>query len=226
MVRDLGEVAVLGLGIALSPVPIIAILLMILSPKGMRASAGFAAGWVVGVAFAVTVLSYLASLLPSLEDAVPREVIVLVAVGLGVLLAVFGLVKELRRRRANRSGEDAALPRWLAIVDNFTRLRALVIGFTYSAFRPKSLIIAIAAGLIIGRADFGVGGVFGAVALFTGVASLTIVGPVLAVAWGGDAARSTAHRLRAWLLRHIATVTNWALVAFGLVLITVGVVYA
>ena len=60
----IGEILPLALGVAISPIPIIAAILMLLSPKAKGTSVGFLLGWVVGIVVAVTVFTLLASVTP------------------------------------------------------------------------------------------------------------------------------------------------------------------
>ena len=53
----IGEILPLALGIAVSPIPIIAAILMLLSPRAKGTSVGFLLGWVVGIVVAVTVFT-------------------------------------------------------------------------------------------------------------------------------------------------------------------------
>ena len=55
----IGEILPLAIGIAISPIPIIAAILMLLSPKAKGTSIGFLLGWVVGIVVAVTVFTLL-----------------------------------------------------------------------------------------------------------------------------------------------------------------------
>ncbi|HET6673526.1 MAG TPA: GAP family protein, partial [Agromyces sp.] len=51
----IGDILPLALGIAISPIPIIAAILMLLSPKAKGTSVGFMLGWVLGIVIAVIV---------------------------------------------------------------------------------------------------------------------------------------------------------------------------
>ena len=64
----IGEILPLALGIAVSPIPIIAAILMLLSPRAKGTSVGFLLGWVVGIVVAVTVFTLLAAELPASDD--------------------------------------------------------------------------------------------------------------------------------------------------------------
>ena len=60
----IGEFLPLALGIAISPIPIIAAILMLLSPKARVTSVGFLLGWVIGIIVATTVFTLLSTVLP------------------------------------------------------------------------------------------------------------------------------------------------------------------
>ena len=60
----IGEILPLAVGIAISPIPIIAVILMLLSPRAKGASVGFMIGWVVGIIVAVVMFTLLSSVIP------------------------------------------------------------------------------------------------------------------------------------------------------------------
>lgn len=51
----LGELLPLAVGVAVSPVPIIAVILMLLAPRAGGTGQGFLLGWVAGIVAAVVV---------------------------------------------------------------------------------------------------------------------------------------------------------------------------
>jgi len=57
----IGDLLPLALGVAISPVPIIAVILMLLAPRATASSVGFAIGWVVGIVVVTTVTVVVAS---------------------------------------------------------------------------------------------------------------------------------------------------------------------
>ena len=66
----IGDILPLALGIAISPIPIIAAILMLLSPKAKGTSVGFLLGWILGIVVAVVLFTLLASVItPSDPDA-------------------------------------------------------------------------------------------------------------------------------------------------------------
>lgn len=68
----IGEILPLALGIAISPIPIMAAILMLLSPKAKATSVGFMLGWICGIVVALIVFVVLASVLPQSESDEPQ----------------------------------------------------------------------------------------------------------------------------------------------------------
>ena len=63
----IGDTLPLALGIAISPIPIIAAILMLLSPKARGTSVGFLLGWLLGIIVAVVVFTLLSGLIPAAD---------------------------------------------------------------------------------------------------------------------------------------------------------------
>ena len=217
--NEWGQLLPLALTIALSPLPLAALLLMLLAPGGFRAAAGFSIGWFVGVLLAATLLALLSSLLPHDRAGGTRVLQVMVPLLLGIALIVLGIVQW--HDRPTR-GAEVPLPRWLSALDRLTPARATMIGVGYAAFRPKNLVMAAAAGVIILGAHTDPTGVVVSVALFTVLASITMLTPVLAYAFGGPRVRVRLARLREWLVRNMPLITVLTVLLLGLFLVGVG----
>ena len=82
----IGEVLPLALGVAISPVPIMAAILMLLSPRAKGTGVGFLLGWVAGIVVAVTAFTLISSLLPDEDADASKPVQGTIKLALGVLL--------------------------------------------------------------------------------------------------------------------------------------------
>jgi len=214
-----GQLLPLALTIALSPLPLAALLLMLLAPGGFRAAAGFSIGWFMGVLLSATLLALLSSLLPHDRGAGSSLLQVVVPLLLGSALIVLGIVQW--HDRPSR-GADVPLPRWLSALDRLTPGRATIIGVGYAAFRPKNLVMAAAAGVVILGAHADPTEIVISVAVFTALASITMLGPVFAYAFGGQAVRGRLERLREWLVRNMPLITVVTVLVLGAFLVLAG----
>ncbi len=90
-----GELLPLAVGVAVSPVAVIATILMLLSKRAGSTSAGFAVGWLLGI-FIATVLFVILSSVVSTSDDGPSATVSWIKLALGVLLLAVGGVKQWR----------------------------------------------------------------------------------------------------------------------------------
>jgi threonine/homoserine/homoserine lactone efflux protein len=215
----IGEILPLALGVAISPVPIIAAILMLLSPKARSASVGFLVGWVLGIVVAVVVFTLLASVLPEGDDT-SKPIAGTVKIILGGLLLLLA-AKQWRSRPSG--GTEPPLPRWMGAIDTMTAARAFVLGFLLSGLNPKNLLMGAAAGLAIGSADLSLNDDVVAVAVFTLIAASTVAIPVIAYLLASARMAAPLASLRTWLVHNNATVMAVLLLVIGVVLIGKGI---
>jgi threonine/homoserine/homoserine lactone efflux protein len=214
-----GQLLPLALTIALSPLPLAVLLLMLLAPGGFKSAVGFSIGWFLGVLLSATLLALLSSLLPHDRGPGSRAVQTALPLLLGIALVVLGIVQW--HDRPSR-GADVPLPRWLNALDRLTPTRATIIGVGYAAFRPKNLVMAAAAGVVILGAHADPTEILLSVAVFTALASITMLAPVVAYAVGGTAVRGRLVRLREWLVRNMPTITGVTVLLVGAFLVLAG----
>jgi len=216
----IGAVLPLALGIAVSPIPIIAAILMLLSPHARTTGLGFLGGWVAGIVVAVVLFTLLSTLIPAGDPDASKPVAGVIKVVLGLLLLVLAL-RQWRGRP--KPGETAALPKWMSAIDSMTPVRALAIGFLLSAVNPKNLLMAVGAGVDIGGGGLTVGETSLVIVIFVLLASASVAVPV--VGYLAASARMTAplEAMRAWLGQNNAAVMTVLLLVIGFVMIGKGI---
>ena len=220
MVPVIGEILPLAVGVAISPVPVIAAILMLLSPKARVTSVGFLIGWVIGIIVAVTVFTLLSSTLPEQdpEASKPVQGVIQLLLGAGLLLLAIG-----QWRKRPKAGESPALPKWMQAIDKVTFITALGLGFLLSALNPKNLIMAAGAGLDIGSAELSAGAVALVVAVFTVIAASTVMIPVLGYLVAADKFRGPLDSLRTWLAKENSLIMAILLLLIGVSMIGKGI---
>lgn len=212
----IGNLLPLAVGVAVSPIPIIAAILMLLSQRAGSVSSGFAVGWTLGIIVATVIFVLLSSVLQQ-SDADSSSVISWTKIALGVLLLAFG-VKAWRGRDA-----EHATPKWMQAIDNMTAAKALGLGFALSAINPKNLMMCIAAGISIGSALLPVGQIAVAVAVFTVIAASTVCVPVIGYLLAADRLRGPLSELKVWLQDNNDAVMSVLVLVIGVVLIGKGI---
>ncbi|WP_342024992.1 GAP family protein [Arthrobacter citreus] len=216
----IGEILPLALGIAISPIPVIAAILMLLSPQARGTSIGFLIGWLLGIVVAVVVFTLLSSIIHQgdSDESKPIAGIIKILLGAGLL---FLAVKQWRSRPAE--GDEPAMPKWMSAIDTMTPVRGLALGVALSGLNPKNLLMGVGAGLSIGSAALGSGQVTVTVIIYTIIASVTVAGPVIAYLAASARMASPLESLRTWLLHNNATVMTVLLLVIGVVMIGKGI---
>jgi threonine/homoserine/homoserine lactone efflux protein len=114
MGQAIGQVLAFGVGVALSPAPIIAVVLMLATPKGSVNGPAFLAGWVVGLAVVGTIVLLVSSGASASTQGGPATWVSILKLALGVLLLLLA-IKQWRGRP--RGDTEPELPAWMRTVD-------------------------------------------------------------------------------------------------------------
>lgn len=215
----IGDVIPLALGVAISPIPIIAAILMLLSPKARGTSLGFLLGWLLGIVVAVVVFTLLSAVLPQGDPDESKPILGTIEIVLGLLLLVLA-VQQWRGRP--KVGTEPALPKWMSAIDTMTGARALVLGFLLSALNPKNLLMGVAAGVAIGADAQTTAETVVAVIVYTVIAASTVAIPVIAYLAASARMARPLESLRTWLVYNNATIMAVLLLVIGVVLIGKG----
>ncbi|MFI2284417.1 GAP family protein [Nocardia beijingensis] len=206
----LGDLFPLAVGVAISPIPILAAILMILSAHAGSAARGFALGWVAGIATATAIVVLLAGPLGGAGDRQPSAAGAWVRIVLGVLL--LGLAVAQWNSRA-----DTAVPGWMRAIDQLTIVKATALGAALSAVNPKNLLLCLSAGVVIGSAGISVGGQAVAGVAFTVLAASSVVAVTLGYGLAADRLHEPLERTRSWLQANNHVVMALVLAIMGAV---------
>ncbi|MFI6830031.1 GAP family protein [Kribbella sp. NPDC050241] len=216
----IGDILPLALGVAISPVPIIAAILMLLSPNAKTTSIGFLIGWIAGIVVAVVAFTLLSSLLSEGDSDASSPVKGTIQLALGVLLILLAA----RQWRARPRGQvEPELPKWMSAIDTLTTVKGLGLGFLLSALNPKNLIMAAGAGIAIGGGNLGTGETVVVILVFTAIAASTVAVPVIGYLVAADRLAEPLEALRGWLVRENTVVMAILLLVIGVVMIGKGI---
>lgn len=217
--QAIGDLLPFAIGVALSPIPIIAIILMLLSTRAGANGASFLVGWVFGVTGSSIVLIVVSGSVGSGSSGTPStSSSVLVVAGAGLLL----LARRNIRKRP-KPGEAAELPKWLTAIDTITPAKAVSLGVLLSALNPKNLLLIAGAMVTLSQYHLAVGKTVIVIAVFVLVAISTVAAPVVVFVVGGTRAQHRLDATKTWLSQNNATVMAVLLLVIGVVLIGKGI---
>jgi threonine/homoserine/homoserine lactone efflux protein len=203
MAEAIGQVLSLGVGVALSPVPIIAVVLMLGTPRARANGPAFLLGWVIGLALAGTVILLVASGADASEDGDPATWVGVLKLVLGVLLLLVAARTWQVRPRGDR---EAELPKWMEAIDRFTASRSIGFGALLSGVNPKNLVLTVGAAAAIAQTGIPAGEQAVALAVFIVVATLGPGIPVAIYFAMGDRAERLLEELKGWMAAHNAAI--------------------
>jgi Sap, sulfolipid-1-addressing protein len=216
---SLGSLLPLAIGIAISPIPIIACILMLFSVRARVNGPAFLIGWVAGITLVTLLVFRLSDATGATDEASGPSLgdILILLLGLGAI--ALG-VKQWKGRP--KPGEEAAMPKWMQAIDGFTPVKALGFGILLSALNPKNLGLAIAAGVAIDQATAAGGNAVAMEILFVVLASVSIAVPVVYMLVGGEGAKHTLDGWKTWLGANNAAVMAVLFIVIGAKLVGSG----
>jgi hypothetical protein len=203
VVDALGEVLPEAVGIAISPIPVVFVILMLVSARAKTNGPAFLVGWYVGLLVVTGIAYAVADAADASTSSTGSDGTHGVQIVLGAVLVVLAF-RQLRNRP--KPGEPEQTPRLFQAVDKVKAPAAFGLGALLSGVNPKNLLLGISAG--IGIAQAGATGSSGvvAVALFAVLASVTVAAPVVIALVMGPKAERILGSWREWLMHNNATV--------------------
>jgi hypothetical protein len=132
----------IGLAIALAPLPLTAFMVVVPSKRGVRKGAAFVFGWLVSLAIVVTVTVLATGNNPPKANTAPSLASRAVKIAIGVVLLVIAIR---RRRRMGQPKKPKKPPKWQASVDTMTPWFALALA---PVLQPWGLVAAGAATVV------------------------------------------------------------------------------
>ena len=220
MAEAIGQVLSLGVGVALSPVPIIAVVLMLGTPRARVNGPAFVAGWILGLAVVGAIVLVVSGAAGANDDAEPAKWVDWLKIVLGLLL---GLVAVRQWRGRPREGASGDLPKWMRAIDEFTPARAFAIAAALSGVNPKNLLLTIGAAAAIAQAGLDTGEEAIALAVFIAVGTLGVGLPVAIYFVLGARARHILDELKLWMAGHNAAIMAVLCLVIGAKLIGDGI---
>src|SRR5215207_743230 len=213
MAEAIGQVLSLGVGVSLSPVPIIAVVLMLATPRARSNGPAFVLGWILGLAIVGTIVLLASSGADASDDGDPATWVSVLKLVLGVLLLLVGVHGW--RGRPHRCEQEASLPTWLQTIDSFGAPKALAMGGLLSGVNPKNLLLTIGAAAAIAQTGSGTGEQAVALAVFVLIGTIGVVAPVVVYFALGSRSREMLDGMKAWMAANNAAIMAVLMLVIG-----------
>jgi threonine/homoserine/homoserine lactone efflux protein len=216
MGEAIGQMLPSAVGVAISPIPIVAVVLMLVSARGRVNGPAFLVGWWVGVAFVGAIMLLVAGDADASEEGEPATWVSVLELVLGVLLLLVAL-KQWRERP--HEGEEAETPKWMSALDRFAPSKAAGAGVLLSGLNPKNLLLTVAGAAAIAQAGISTGQQIVALVVFVLIASIGVAVPIVIYFALGDRAGPLLERLKSWMARNNTVIMAVLLLIIGVKLI-------
>jgi threonine/homoserine/homoserine lactone efflux protein len=220
MADAIGQVLSLGVGVALSPVPIIAVVLMLGTPRARANGPAFVLGWVAGLAVVGTVVLLASSGADASDEGDPADWVGALKLVLGALLL---LVAARTWRGRPRPGAEAELPKWMRTIDTFGAPKSVAFGALLSGVNPKNLLLTVGAAAAIAQTGIPAGEQAVALGGFILIGTLGPGVPVAIYFAMGVRAKRLLEGLKAWMGAHNAAIMAVLCLVIGAKLIGDGI---
>ena len=210
-------VASLAVFVALSPLPVGAVLvLMLQTARPKRTGTAFLAGRMVGL----VVLAILAVEVPDLIARFDRQIpgwAGSVGLAVGIASIAFGVWRWRTRGAPARSSR---LWDWIGRI---SPAGAAVLGLVFTALNTKAIVATAGAGYAIGTVGLSTPVIVAAMIFYVLVAGSTVIVPVVAYAIAAERIDPRLSRAKAWIERHQNTMTAVSALLIGIALVLNGI---
>jgi Sap, sulfolipid-1-addressing protein len=192
----IGQSLPLAIGVAVSPMSIIAVVLLLTTPRARVNGPAFVFGWLVGLGIVGAIVLALAGPGGASEEGQPAAWVswLKLLLGLGLVLVA---VRQFRGRP--RGDEEAPLPRWMGAIDRFGPGQAVGGGAVLAGANPKNLLLAVGGAAAIAQTGIPGGQQAVAYAVFAVIGTLGVGAPVGIYFAMGKRSAELLGRLKDWM---------------------------
>lgn len=206
----------LAIGVALSPVSIIAVVLMLTTPRARANGPAFVLGWLLGLGVVGAVVLALAGSGDASESGRPATWVSWLKLLLGVMLLVVAVQQFWGRPH---EAEQAPLPKWIGAIDRFKPGQALGGGAALAGANPMNLLLAVGGAAVIDQTGIPGGQQAIAYAVFAIVGTLGVGAPLGLYFAMGKRSAELLGRLKDWMGHNNAIILSVLCLVIGMKLL-------
>jgi threonine/homoserine/homoserine lactone efflux protein len=212
MRHAIGEVLPLAIAAAVSPFPIIGVVLTLTTRNARLNGPMFVVGWAIGLVAVGAIGLTIATAAGSSQHGAPSTNANTIEIVAGSLLILFAIWQWHKRPK---SGEEPKLPKWMTAVEQVSAPKATGLGLALSAVNPKNLLLTLAAATTIAATNIsGVEQVL-AYLVYGLIATVGVAVPVVIFWTLGDRSTEVLNSLKTWLAHNNATIMTVIFLVIG-----------
>ena len=200
----------IALGVAASPMTILALMILLMTPRALPNAYSFLLGWFVGL----FLVGGLVLVSPGLNHYTsgPTPVAGWIRIGLGSLFLLISIliVKDLPKK-----GKQTTPPKWMEKVDSYSPRQALSIGLFLSIINFKNAAMVASGAVVIGAEGLSYWNEVISLLIFCFIASLGVLFPVVIYLLFRDTVELVFVKLKVWLQRYSSLILMIVLIVFG-----------
>lgn len=195
---ELHDLIPLTAGMIISPLPVVAVVAIVLSPRGRVAAPVYTATFTVASLVAIAIGAIGSASLPASRTN-GSPVSFALAIVLFVAFTALAIASWVTRPRA---GATPVAPKWLAAIDTITPARAASLGLVMAIVNTKNIPLDLKGGALIGEAHLPIAAALGLCAAIAVAGSLLLIVPTIAAAGGSAATTRRLERLKDDMISH------------------------
>jgi len=217
MSEAIGQILPFAVGVGISPFPIVAVVLMLSTPRARVNGPAFLVGWVAGLAILGTIILLVSSGIDASDDGEPATWVSVLKLVLGAALIALA-VKQWRGRN-----DEKPAPKWMAAIDHFGPGKALGIGVLLAAVNPKNLLLTIGAAAAIAQTDIEFLQQELVLVIFIVIATIGVGAPIVIYFALGERSKDILDGLKSWMAANNTVIMSVLLLIIGVKLFGDGI---
>lgn len=208
-----GDILPLSVGAALSPMPVAALVLILMSNKAKINSIAFLIGWILGLAALVVFMS---ALIGDADAAMGTgSTIRWIQTVLGIVLILFAIKQWKSRAKA---GVTPTTPKWMGAIEGFSPVKSFCVGLLLATVNLKNTPIGISVGVELSK--YPVMERLNGFAFYLLIAGSTILIPTVSYLLFGNKLQRYFESLKTWLIDHNAAMMFVLFLILGVVMLS------
>jgi hypothetical protein len=216
MGQAIGGSLPMAIGIALSPVAIVAVVLMLTTAKARVNGPAFTLGWLLGLGVIGVIVLAIAGPADASTSGAPATWVSWLKIALGALL----LLVAVRQFRGRPHGEEQPpMPKWMGAIDRFNPGAALGAGALLTAGNPKNLLLAVGGAAAIAQTGISGGQQAIAYLVFAVLGTIGVAIPTGIYFAMGKRSADVLGKLKDWMGQHNAVIMTVLCLIIGVKLI-------